>query len=69
MGMFSIKVISSPNSACAMGWKQSTCRSCLLKKLVSTAGISKKVDKLRKDMEECISAGKQPGDGVIYEDI
>jgi len=37
----------------------------LLNKIAATAGISKKVDKLRKALKECISASEQTGDGII----
>ena len=44
-------------------------RPLLLKKIAGTAGISKKVDELREAWEECISAGEQPGDGIIDDDL
>jgi len=49
--------------------KQYKSRPCLLKKIAATAGISKKVDELREALEECISAGEQPGDGIIDDDL
>jgi len=49
--------------------KQYKSRSRLLKKIAATAGISKKVDELREALEECISAGEQPGDGIIDDDL
>jgi len=50
-------------------WKQYESRPRLLKKIAATAGISKKVDELRETLEECISAGEQPGDGIIDDDL
>jgi len=49
--------------------KQYKSRSRLLKQIAATAGIFKKVDELREALEECISAGKQPGDGIIDHDL
>jgi hypothetical protein len=49
--------------------KQYKSRPRLLKKIAATAGISKKVDELREAMEKCISAGEQPGDGIIDDDL
>jgi hypothetical protein len=33
--------------------------------IAATAVISKKVDELREALEESISAGEQPGDGIM----
>jgi hypothetical protein len=44
-------------------------RPRLLKKIASTAEISKKVDELREALEEYISAGEQPGDSIIDDDL
>jgi tRNA isopentenyl-2-thiomethyl-A-37 hydroxylase MiaE len=41
----------------------------LLKKIAAAAEISKKVNELREALEECISAGEQPGDGIIDDDL
>jgi len=51
--------------------QQKQYKSCprLLKKIAATAGISKKVDKLREALQECISAGEQPGDIIIDDDF
>jgi hypothetical protein len=49
--------------------KQYKSRPHLLKKIAATAGISKKVDELREALEECISAGEQPGDDIIDDDL
>jgi hypothetical protein len=49
--------------------KQYKSRAHLLKKIAASAGISKKVDELRKALEESISASKQPGDGIIDDDL
>jgi len=49
--------------------KQYKSRPHLLKKIAPTAGISRKVDELTEDLEECISAGElEPGDGIIDDD-
>jgi len=45
--------------------KQYKSRLHLQKKIAATAGISMKVDELRDALDECISAGEQPGDGII----
>ena len=49
--------------------KQYKSRPRLLKKIAATAGILKLVDELRKDMEQCISASEQLGDGIINDDL
>jgi len=49
--------------------KQYKSRPCLLNKISATAGISNKVDELREALEECMSAGEQPGDGIIHDDL
>jgi hypothetical protein len=49
--------------------KQYKSRPRLLKKIAATVGISKKVDELREALEECISDGEQPGDGIIDDDL
>jgi hypothetical protein len=49
--------------------KQYKSRPRLVKKIAATAGSSKKVDELREALEECISAGEQPGDGIIDDDL
>jgi len=49
--------------------KQYTSRPCLLKNSAATSGIFKKVDELREALEECFSAGEQPGDGIIHDDL
>jgi len=48
--------------------KQYKSRPLLLKNIAATAQFSKKVDELREALEECISAGDQPEDGVIDDD-
>jgi len=48
--------------------KQYNSRPRPLKKIAATARISKMVDELREALEECISAGKRPGDGIIDDD-
>jgi hypothetical protein len=40
-----------------------------LKKIAATARVSKKVNELREDLEECISAGEQHGDGIIDNEL
>jgi len=49
--------------------KQYKSRPRLLKMIAATAGIAKKVDELRKALQECISAGEQPGNGIIDDDL
>jgi len=49
--------------------KQYKRRPSLLKNIAATAGISQKVDELREAWEEFISAGEQPGDGIIDDDL
>jgi len=49
--------------------KQYKRRPHLLNKIAATAVSSKKVDELRDAVEECISAGKQPGDGILDHDL
>jgi hypothetical protein len=41
----------------------------LLKKNAATTGSSKMVDELRDTLEKCISAGKQPGNRIIDDDL
>jgi len=40
-----------------------------LKMIAASAGIFKKVDELRKALEESIPASEQPGDGIIDDDL
>jgi hypothetical protein len=49
--------------------KQYKSRLCLLIKIAATAVISRKVDELRKALEECISAGEQARDGILDDDL
>jgi len=44
-------------------------RQHLPRHIEATAGISKKVDERREALERCISASKQPGDGIMDADL
>jgi hypothetical protein len=48
--------------------KQYNSHPHLLKKFAATAGITNHVNELCEAMEECFSAGGQPGDSIIDND-